>query len=75
MGEYADDALFAGLDQSWGYRPRHRVRRQPLKICNTCGKRSLIWKNENDEWFLAELDLISGEFVKHSCKMKDAFKK
>ena len=86
MGEYADmaidDALhwhveelaypddYDGMD---GF-SRRRYRKMS-KTCKSCGASNLYWYKYEGQWLLHELNINEGEFVPHSCKLKNAFKK
>jgi hypothetical protein len=71
VGEYADDALFAGLDSddpfgeyNWGWaRPRRRRRKL---FCQYCGEGGFHWVKRDGHWRLGYTDKFYQERV-HDC--------
>lgn len=79
MGEHADDALHAGLDEDWN---SFRAPYKPKPVtCKRCGKEGLYWGHYPEGYRLQDGIMVqtqAGEFfewVRHECQlgMKAAF--
>lgn len=83
MGEFADDAILAGLDQlddgydlgDTDYFTWNSKYSKKNKVCKTCGKPGLTWAIFNKHWWLHEYDEERKIRVPHACKMVNDFKK
>lgn len=67
MGDYADDAIQAGLDSPWGWRRPRYPRPERPKKCRHCGEHPLYWMEVDGVWRLG----IGGEM--HTCKPPTPF--